>query len=418
MNITLNVSDFLLAYSEALDHICPEVVDHHKDVAYWAGVLAEQIGFDRTHQERLVQAALLHDIGIFSLKGRRESLSFEFEMEKTHAVAGAMLLQAAPYFVEHARIIRHHHDDYEADPTDQTVPLESRIIFLVDRIAVMIDKEKPLLIQRQEIRKMLQEQRGRKFSPKVVDAFSGILNRENLWLDLKHRRDQRILDFLGNTPLIMEDEEMDGFARLFIMAIDFRSRFTAAHSMAVAHVVHRLSEYAGYPEEQRQMIKIAGYFHDIGKVVVPAEILDKPQVLTLDEAEIMREHPYHTHRILHALKGLGRYADVAAQHHERSDGTGYPYHLTYPSLEPESGMLAIADIFSAVTENRSYRPSMPKEKVLEILGYYAKTRALDPELILHITEHFDTLQQEVLHIHETFFRQYDAFDRIVQKCST
>lgn len=82
MNLTLSTTDFLLAFSEALDHICPQVVDHHKDVAYWSGCLARQARLTPQQQRLTVQAALVHDIGIFSLKDRLTSLTFEFELEE------------------------------------------------------------------------------------------------------------------------------------------------------------------------------------------------------------------------------------------------------------------------------------------------------------------------------------------------
>ncbi len=414
MEIRIALGNFLMAYSEALDKICPAVVDHHKDVAYWAGLVGNQLGMAPERIARLVQAALLHDIGIFSMKGRMESLSFEFEMEKAHAEAGAILLEYTPYFKEHGNIIRHHHDSYDEN-TGLEIPLESRIIFLVDRVAVMVDKAGRILIQRKAVWNMLKEQRGKKFDPSLVDVFKELLNRDDVWMDLQHRRDEIILSNLGSDAVIMNEIELGGFGKLFMRAIDFRSRHTAAHSIAVAHVVKRLAELMCFPEEECQMMLVAGYFHDIGKVVVPSEILDKPGVVTREEMEIIREHPYYTLKILKALIGLGRYADIAAQHHERSDGSGYPYHLKDTEIYPESMLLSIADIFTAVTEARSYREGLKKKDIFTIMDYYQKARALDPHIIALVKKNYEDLQEDIFRTYEEVYREYEAFDAKVDQ---
>lgn len=414
MEIKIALGNFLMAYSEALDQICPAVVDHHKDVAYWAGLVGGRLGMTPERKARLVQAALLHDIGIFSMKARMESLSFEFEMEKAHAEAGALLLEYTPYFRKHGNIIRHHHDAYDED-SRMEIPLESRIIFLVDRVAVMVDKTGRILVQRKAIWNMLEEQSGKKFDPALVNVFKDVLNQDDLWMDLQHRRDERILSNLGDDAVVMNDIEIKGFGKLFMRAIDFRSRHTAAHSIAVAHVVKRLAELMPLSEEQCQMMLVAGYFHDIGKVVVPSEILDKPGIVTREEMEIIREHPYYTLKILNALMGLGRYAEIAAQHHERADGSGYPYHLKETEIHPESMVLSIADIFTAVTENRSYRGGMGEKEVFQILDYYEKARSLDPYIISLVKTHYDELREDIFRTYSEVFLEYEAFDAKVEQ---
>ena len=418
MEIRIAMGNFLMAYSEALDQICPAVVDHHKDVAYWSGVMGVRLGMEPGRIALLVQSALLHDIGIFSLEGRMESLSFEFEMEKAHAEAGALLLGYTPYFERHSNIIRHHHDAYDEDETGYGIPLESQIIFLVDRIAVMVDKASRILVQRKAVWAMLEEQKGKKFSPELVDIFKEVLYQDDLWMDLQHRRDEAILANLGDDSVVMNDVDIQDFGKLFMRAIDFRSRYTAAHSIAVAHVAKKLSELMQYTEEQCQMMLIAGFFHDIGKVVVPSEILDKPDVVTREEMEIIREHPYYTQKILKALVGLGRYAEIAAQHHERTDGSGYPYHLKGEDIHPESMLLSIADIFTAITETRSYRSGMAREKVFQILDYYQKARALDARIIDLVKTHYDDLRDDIFRTYSEAFKEYEAFDERVEKLKT
>lgn len=404
-----------MAYSEALDQICPAVVDHHKDVAYWSGLMADRLGMERDQRTRLVQAALLHDIGIFSMKGRLESLSFEFELEKTHAEAGAMLLEYTPYFSEHGKIIRHHHDCFNEVMEGCEIPLESQIIFMVDRVAVMVDKTQRILVQRRPIWAMLEEQKGKKFNPQLVDGFKEILYQDDLWLNLQHHRDTVIRGYLGNDQLSLAGDDLESFGKLFIRAIDFRSRHTAAHSVAVAYVVSKLTELLDFTDEKKQLMLIAGYFHDIGKVIVPSEILDKPDIITREEMEIIREHPYYTHRILEALNGIGRYSEIAAQHHEKYDGSGYPYHLNERDLHPESMLLTVADIFTALTETRSYRKGMNQEETFKVLDFFQRVRSLDVDMINLIKENYIPLRDGIIQRHQAVFEEYEDFDERIRQ---
>lgn len=410
MEFKISLGNFLIAYSEALDLICPPLVDHHKDVAYWAGLMGDQLGFGKERTGLLVQSALLHDIGIFTSKGRLDSLSFEFEMENAHAEVGAMLLEYTPHFKIHAEIIRHHHDAYEDLPNPEAIPLESQIIFLADRVSVLIDKKKRILSQRRPIMMMLKEQTGRKFNPDLVKVFEEHMYQDSLWMDIQNRRDEVIRGYLGAQDLIMDKENLEAFGKLFIRAIDFRSRHTAAHSVAVSKVVEHLAGLMDFSDENRQMMMLSGYFHDIGKVVIPSEILDKPGIVTWEEMEVIREHPYYTQKILTQLKGLGRYAEIAAQHHERLDGTGYPFHLKKEELHPESAMLTIADIFTALVETRSYREGLGKEETFKIIESYERNRSLDSTIVTLVKENYDELNSIVKQVYANVFGEYQVFD--------
>lgn len=390
------------------------MVDHHKDVAYWSGCLARQARLTPQQQRLTVQAALVHDIGIFSLKDRLTSLTFEFELEGTHALAGAMLMAYAPVFSPHADIIRHHHDPFDSI-AERPIPIESQVIYLADRAAVLIDKHRPLWAQHREIIRMLQAHSGTKFNPALVSAFSSVLSREDAWRDLSRDRDRCIRQHLGDQPIPLTDETLMGLEKLMVRSIDFRSRFTAAHSAAVSHVASQLAALSGYDEESRMMMRIAGSLHDIGKVIVPSEILEKPGPLTQEERELMLEHPYHTFRILSSLRGMGRYAEIAAQHHERTDGSGYPFHLTDAGMHPESLLLTVADMFTALAEDRSYRLGMPRNKVLEILERYAADNAAARDAVSLVRMYYDSLQMGIRTVFSQTLQEYEWFDSRIRQ---
>ena len=136
----------------------------------------------------------------------------------------------------------------------------------------------------------------------------------------------------------------------------------------------------GFDEETCQKMYLAGALHDIGKVAVGNEILEKPGRLTDEEFAVMKHHAAYTYYILSGIEGFEEQRDWAAFHHERLDGTGYPFRKTAPELNTQERVMACVDIYQALTESRPYKPGMPHEKACAILRDMAEKGWLDPEI--------------------------------------
>jgi HD-GYP domain-containing protein (c-di-GMP phosphodiesterase class II) len=148
----------------------------------------------------------------------------------------------------------------------------------------------------------------------------------------------------------------------------------------------------GFSEIECRMMSVAGYLHDIGKLAVPSEILEKPARLSNEEFNIMKSHVYHSYRILEAVSGLDIINTWASFHHERMDGKGYPFHIKGGELSLGSRIMAVADVFTAITEDRPYRKGMSGEHALKIIEDMAKNSSLD---------------QSIVGIASTYFRHLD-----------
>ena len=147
----------------------------------------------------------------------------------------------------------------------------------------------------------------------------------------------------------------------------YKSPFTSTQSIGVAEDAERLSRYMGFDEETVEKMYLAGALHDIGKVAVGNEILEKPGRLTEDEFAVMKHHAAYTYYILSGVEDFDEIRDWAAFHHERLDGTGYPFGKTAAELNTQERMMACIDIYQALTESRPYKQGMPHEKACEIL---------------------------------------------------
>lgn len=199
------------------------------------------------------------------------------------------------------------------------------------------------------------------------------------------------------------------FARLFSHIIDFRSRFTATHSSGVAAIAEALAGLVGMSRAEGQLLRVAGYLHDLGKLAIPREILEKPAALTRSEYDLMRSHTFYTYRILETVKGLETLAAWAAYHHERLDGAGYPFHYTDDELSIHARIMAVADVFTAIKEDRPYRVGLDKDSASRLLTKMAKEGGLDQRLVDLLLENQEQLDCVRSMAEETAANAYQAF---------
>jgi putative nucleotidyltransferase with HDIG domain len=164
----------------------------------------------------------------------------------------------------------------------------------------------------------------------------------------------------------MSIEDLVQLSKIFSHIIDFRSKFTAKHSAGVAKTAERLAELVGFSPMECRMMLVAGYLHDLGKLAISDEVLEKPAKLTIDEYNEIRAHTYYTYRLLEPIAEMKTINEWAAFHHEKLNGKGYPFHLAGTTYLWAHGLWRWRMCFTAVTESRPYRKSMPKEEIISV----------------------------------------------------
>lgn len=153
-----------------------------------------------------------------------------------------------------------------------------------------------------------------------------------------------------------------------------------AHNVAVAGIAAEIVRALGRAEEQVELVARAGLLHDVGKQLVPREIIEKPARLTPPEWAVVRRHSEHGHRILIAA-GLHREAKIVLHHHERWDGMGYPHRLVAEGIPLESRILAVADSLDAMCSDRPYRSGLSRAEAMAELERVAGAQ-LDPACVV------------------------------------
>lgn len=394
----MELFDLVLCLSRAMDLVTPEVVSHQMQVAYAACCLGEELGLPLHERRRLVLAAALHDCGILSLRERKDLMEFDVREEGPHAGVGAQLLRTCPQFRHEAEIVRFHHRPWDegrgAEEAGRPIPLASHIVHLADRVCVLCGG-RDILSRVGAIAHAIGEQSGRMFHPDHVAAFRRASDRESFWLDLAMPDLAAILrERIDLGVLETDDETSQQIGRLFARIVDFRSPFTATHTNGVAATASALARHGGFCRREARMMTLAGYLHDLGKLAVPAEIIGKPDRLTPGEFDVIRSHTFYTYRCLEPIAALDTVSTWAAFHHERLDGKGYPFHHAADDLSLGSRIMAVADVFTAVTEDRPYRAGMSVEKALGVLDRMAATSALDGDVVALLKLHAGTIDAD------------------------
>jgi len=275
-----------------MDLVSPVLVNHHKMVAYIALSIGTQLGLPSDQRNELVLAGLLHDSGALSLEDRLDALDFELENPHKHAELGYLLLKDFEPLTNVAFLVRYHHVPWKGGAGSEfkgrQVLVGSHVLHLADRIAVLIDGQQEILGQVKRICDRVEEQSDRMFVPRLVDTFKSLAGKEYFWLDATS---QGIVSAMRRSIELQAVElDMEGIlslANLFRQIIDFRSRFTATHSGGVAASAEALARLAGFSRRECRIMKVAGYLHDLGKLAVPTEILEKPAALTEDEFNVI-----------------------------------------------------------------------------------------------------------------------------------
>ena len=218
--------------------------------------------------------------------------------------------------------------------------------------------------------RVARERRGTWFDPRLVDLTRD-WDRDTAWwnrLSDGDAEDQVVAIEPPDLHRVLDDEGLDEIARAFADIIDAKSPYTFQHSARVADHALRIADALGVGAVERQRLYRAGLLHDVGKLGVSSRILDKPAALTADERTEIERHPAMSYEILNRVSVFRGFARMASLHHEKLDGSGYPWGVGGDELEESARILAVADIYDALTSERPYRGAMSPAEAMSVIA--------------------------------------------------
>jgi len=393
--LDVNLRQMIIAIETAVSLVGMNDTNHGKRVGYIASRVGQQLGFSEEAMQFSFDLGLLHDCGVSTEQMHSHLVNhFDWCDAHIHSDIGYRLLKDFEPLRAFSVPILHHHTPWEKLNKLNVTMQEARmanLIFLADRVDVLAAShyESDILLAKDEIVKSITHYRGSYFDPEIVHAFHQVERTEAFWIALESRHITRYtwdMAQFNNTRLITLPQ-LKQLALIMAYIVDQKSPFTAQHSQGVASLAHYIASSLGLRDEQCDKIEIAGLLHDLGKLHVPDHILGKPGPLTNIERAIINQHSYETYEILRHIKGLEDIACWAAFHHEGINGIGYPFHPKQQELTVEARIIAVADIFQALVQERPYRKGMALNQVIEILDQFVNSGKLDGSIAQHVKQH-------------------------------
>ena len=388
MNKGLNITNVLKTVNSAYERFDKDACLHSLQVAYLTLKICKNLDIDEDTKNSLVIAAYFHD---FSAEKTNMCDSLDkYEKGnavKEHCILGYLLFKFLLPKSDICKFILYHHNTYDVDYIINNIenPLESNIIKLADDISIYNIFNEQASVN--DVIDFLNE-RSYMYNPNYLNRFldtnakmaiENVLNesyKENFWKEV---------DLLNYKVITIED-----IILCLAFIIDCKCDITNFHSLSVSNTSCMLGKYFNLSENEYYNLKIGSLLHDIGKIAIPNEILKKEGPLTKAEFEIMKQHAVYTYEILSNLKHE-HILNIASNHHEKLNGKGYPRGLSDLTLSEK--IVAVADIFVALIQKRSYKDGFSKDKVIEILSNCANKGEIDGEVVKKVIENYDYLEK-------------------------
>lgn len=406
----IDIIGLLSAFSFALDCVEAELIhvtsNHGKRVAYMSVCMAEKMGVSDDALRDLAACALLHDNALtqyineefYSDISNIDTLKVSSDditprQLGMHCIYGEKNLEKYPFKTGVKDVILYHHEEADGSgPFEKKwteVPLFARIIHFSDMLDAFCKAQKFDEDVFNKAVHFIEKNKDKRFDSEVTKMFFDAFDKD----EFSRLGDEHIEEYFWEKVPCEKSfysfNVLKDLADLFAKIIDYKSEFTSRHSLGVARTASKISEIMGYDKVICDKMYLAGTLHDVGKIAIGNEILEKPARLTDEEFAKMKNHAGYTYMILSKVDGFEEIRDVAAFHHERLDGSGYPFGKRADELTTLQRIMACADIYQALTEKRPYKDGMDHDKACEILKDMADKNWIDKnitEVICHTKE--------------------------------
>lgn len=402
MFMKLNFNELLTALSFGLDCVEKDLAgvatNHSKRVAYLCIKMGERLNLEQRELSDLASYAVMHDNALTEFIQAEYTTSANVRSAKSiklgpHCSMGERNIKCFPFFKPVDNVILYHHENADGSgpflKKTNEVHFYARLIHIADNV----DSEFNLsCVDGDKFSKIigyLKENEDRLFDKEDTELFKKcFVNASDLNL-IDSAIDSMLKKALPYTEAELSPQRLIDIGSIFAKIIDYKSEFTSLHSLGIAKKAYEMGKYYGFDEEKCSKLYLAGAVHDVGKLAVNTDILEKPGKLTSDEFDHIKEHAYYSAKILEKLEGLEDVAKWAMRHHEKLNKKGYPFGIGADKLDHEDRLLACLDIYQALVEERPYKSGKTHSEAVSILYKMAADGMLDMEISKDIDRVFE-----------------------------
>jgi len=392
MDKQIPLTPFFISLNEALSMFNREVTRHNLRVAYIVSLISDAVELSTEDRRDLIITALVHDIGAFTDE-MKENVMYDLEPNlQVHSTNGSIMLFNIG-LKRISKLVEHHHDRLKS-----ISGLDPSIGYLVGllKLADFIDRRSILHYRtRWRVELILSEIDavvGDEYTQDHYRITKEIISQKAYWDKVKMINAQK-LRYSVECPDAKEDLSLNAnsLSKIIMTLVDHKSKHTYNHTMKVAKTAEILGSVMGLPADECEVLRVAGQFHDIGKLAIPNSLLDKRGKLDLEQRLIMDTHVQVTFGFLHRL-GFHELAVIAGFHHERLDGSGYHFGYDEKALPQLARIIAVADVFGAVIEDRPYRAALSDESIKNMLIKQADQNKLDRNIVQCLIDNYSEIK--------------------------
>lgn len=384
-------TELMIELSHALDYVEKELIGvqthHGKRVAYLCSLLGRYAGLTNKECLDLAACAVLHDNALSEYL-QLEYLStgemvMEIEPNKIgiHCTIGERNIQGFPFWGDVKNVILYHHENADGSgpfaKMEGEIPFYASLIHLADQVDARFSLRQMNEEKWEKIRNYVMDNTGKLFAHREASLFLEHMNREEMSSLSDDNVDKALHKVLAYVEEDYSPEDVMHISGIFARIVDYKSTFTSLHSMGIAHKAYTMASYYHLSKEMSAKLFLAGALHDIGKLAVDVNILEKMDKLTMEEFDQIKKHALITYEILHRIHGMEDICRWAALHHEKLNGNGYPFGFDGSKLGKYERLIGCLDIYQALREDRPYKKGKSHEETMEILRQMAKNGFVD-----------------------------------------
>ena len=311
-------------------------------------------------------------------------LEFETNNVWDHSIYGYLFMKYMSPLKDYSEAILYHHTPWKHVVTSNAACRDyAGLIHLADRIDIAAAYGETGV----QFQKLLRNEKGL-FSDELIEILRSQVDKPRLLRELKDG------SYRKRNLEISEEFDIDAtealeYLKMIVYAIDFRSEHTVTHTINTTSVALNIARNFGLDDTELEKIYLGALLHDVGKVAIPREILEFPGKLSDEQMSVMRTHVSETEQLIRSIVP-DDICEIAVRHHEKLDGSGYPHGLLGGDITFPQRIVAVADIVSALSSQRSYKDPFPRDKTVSILNEM-KTVKLDTEICEYVCRNYDEI---------------------------
>lgn len=387
MTESISSRDICKIILEALRIIDKRLIDHGERVAYLIWRMMEyKGGYEEYELAEYAFIAALHDIGAFKVESGNDVLSFDVAHPMKHCIYGYLFMKYTSPIEERAKILMYSH----IDATQlKDVQFEGKEISEFIHLAGRYDIFHNSLGDRFGIQN-LRAYEGKKFTARNISLLESALKKNDIEDKFKDNTYKKELNELWS-GLLFSEKEKQQYIRMLIYISGFRDEYNVINTMTSTMVATEIAtRMETFTSDELKELTLGCALHDVGMLTVPEEIINAPRKLTDEEMATVRSHVKILETILQ-----GRVSEnilkIALGHHERLDGSGYPYGWKVDEMDKGQKVLQVADTITALTCERAYHPAKNKEAVCRILEDEMNRNKFDREVVMTFINDYDNI---------------------------